>query len=78
MNKEQILLLIVSLAQVIGLIGIVAIPKPEGNVLAGIGGFACIVKYLLPSPISSAYYKKLQSVGAICGIIIIFFAITRL
>ena len=74
MKNIDIATLIVSLAQIIGLIAIIVGHGPAVAIISGIAGFAAIVNFFLPSGPSLAWYKKLKFVAAICGVGLIIFA----
>ncbi|MBN2325559.1 MAG: hypothetical protein JXR73_00295 [Candidatus Omnitrophica bacterium] len=78
LTRNDIATLIVSVAQIIGLIAIVAGSGPIVNVIAGIAGFAAVIKYFLPMPFHSEWMKKLNAIAAICGVGLIIFALTTI
>ncbi|MGC9327650.1 MAG: hypothetical protein ACP5I1_08445 [Candidatus Hinthialibacter sp.] len=78
LSKNDIATLIVSLAQIIGLITIVAGSGPAVNVITGIAGFAAVIKYFLPMPFHREWMKKLNAIAALCGAGLIIFALTTL
>jgi len=77
MREADIATLIVSFAQIIGLIVSIAGDGPVVAVICGIAGFAAIVNLFLPSGPAAAWYKKLKLVAAVCGVGLIIFAIMK-
>ncbi len=75
MKDLDIATLIVSLAQIVGLIVGIAGNGPVVAVITGIAGFAALVNLFLPSKTGAAWYKKLKLVAAACGAGLIVFAI---
>jgi len=75
LSNNDVATLIVSFAQIIGFIAVIACSGPVGAVIAGIAGFAAVVKYFLPIHGNRAWIKKLNAVSAICGVGLIVFAI---
>ena len=75
MKDRDIATLIVSLAQIVGLIVVIAGNGPVVAVISGIAGFAAIVNLFLPSGPAAAWYKKLKLVAAVCGVGLIVSAI---
>ena len=75
LSKNIVLTLILSFAQIIGLVVAVTVNTPVGAVISGIAGFAAVVKYFTPSPSNVEWIKKLNTVSAICGVGLIIFAI---
>jgi len=75
LSNNDIATLIVSFAQIVGLIAAIVGNGPVGAVIAGIAGFAAVVKYFLPVPGNLPWMKKLSAISAICGVGLIVFAI---
>lgn len=72
LQNIDIATLIVSFAQVIGLIVIIVAEGPVVTVVIGIAEFAAVVKYFLPAPGVAPWLRK---GSAICGVFLIIFAI---
>ena len=77
MKGVDIATLIVSFAQIIGLIVTIADNGPVSMVVSGIAGFAAIVNLFLPSGPAAVWYKKLKIMAAVCGVGLIVFAIMK-
>jgi len=77
MRHADIATLIVSFAQIIGLIVSITVNGPVAAVISGIAGFAAIVNLFLSSGPAAAWYKKLKLVAAVCGVGLIVFAIMK-
>ena len=77
MKDVDIATLIVSLAQIIGLIVTVTWTGPVAAVISGIAGFAAIVNLFLPTGPSATWYKKLKFAAAICGVGLIVYAVMK-
>ncbi len=75
LSKDHIVILILSLAQIIGLIVIVFGSGPVEAIIASIAGFAAVIKYFLPSENKAPSARKLQTAAAICGVGLIVFSI---
>ena len=75
MKGVDIATLIVSFAQIVGLIVSVAADGPVAALISGIAGFAAIVNLFLPSGPAAAWFKKLKLVAAGCGVGLIIFAV---
>jgi hypothetical protein len=76
MNKLEVLTLICSLLQILGLILAVAEPGGFTPVLIGICGFAAVVNYFMPdrTGMLGPTLKKLRPIAAVCGVGLIIFA----
>ena len=77
MKDVDIATLIVSLAQIIGLVVTIAGTGPVAAVVSGIAGFAAIVNLFLPSGPSTTWYKRLKLAAAICGVGLIVSAVMK-
>ena len=77
MKNADITTLIVSFAQIIGLIVAIVGNGPVVAVISGIAGFAAIVNLFLPSGPAAAWYKTLKRVAAVCGVGLIVLAIMK-
>ncbi len=75
LSKDHIVVLILSLAQIIGLIVVVFGSGPVEAIIASIAGFAAVIKYFLPSENMASSARKLQTAAAICGVGLIVFSI---
>ena len=68
MDKGDSLTLIVSVTQILGFVAVVCIAGPVDNVICGMVGFAAVVHYFLPTPISREWFRKLKANAAVCGV----------
>lgn len=73
--KDYIAVLVLSFAQIIGLIVVVFGSGPVEAIVASIAGFAAVIKYLLPGERKTASIRKLEAVAAICGAGLIIYSI---
>lgn len=76
-RKEKLLVLIVGLAQVLGVLAIFALPRHPGSVITGIGGFAAVVDSLMPWGGREHLYKPIKILTALFGIGLMAYAIAR-
>ena len=69
MSKLDVLTLMCSLLQILGLVLVVPAPGRFALVLVGICGFAAIVNYFMPDPTGALAptLKKLRPIAALCG-----------
>ncbi|MFH1743046.1 MAG: hypothetical protein ABIH23_28910 [bacterium] len=77
MSKLDVLALICSLLQILGLVLVVAGPAtPAIAVLIGVCGFAAVVSYFMPyrEGTLGPTLKKLRPIAAVCGLGLIVFA----
>lgn len=75
LSQNDILTLIVSIAQIVGLLVAIFAEGPVVAVIMGIAGFAAVVSYFLPSRFSRPWYGKLRAASALCGIGLIILSI---
>ena len=75
LSRDHIVILILSLAQIIGFIVVVFGSGPVEAIIASIAGFAAVLKYLLPSENKAPSVRKLEIAAAICGVGLIVFSI---
>lgn len=73
--KDCVVVLILSLAQIIGLIVIVFGSGPVEAIIASIAGFAAVIKYFLPSENKGTSVRRLETAAAICGVGLIIYSI---
>ena len=75
LSKDHIVILILSFAQIIGLIVVVFGSGPVEAIIASIAGFAAVIKYFLPSGDKASSVRRLETAAAICGVGLIVFSI---
>lgn len=72
------LAVLTSLAQVIGLVVVIAADGPVAlSVAAATAGFAAIVAWLLPVGPERLWIRRVKLIAALCGVGLILFAITK-
>lgn len=76
-RRDAIAILLVSLAQIIGLIVSVCTDGPAAAVVMGIAGFAAIINLFLPSGNAASWVKSLKIVAAVCGVFLIVLAFMK-